>query len=110
MASTFTMIANGVMSVDYATIFTVGGSAAEAAPADGDSLVMAGKTLYVDKTINFAAVTATTGSKLIPTNGNVVITITAATLTNPLLIQGSPGSMERVSATSQVAKGVGGLG
>lgn len=81
------------------------------APVAGDTVVLAGFTIIADQSIAVANVTSVTGSLLIPANGNVQITITAVTATNPLVIQGSPSNIENTNGTvaGYVAKGVGGV-
>lgn len=81
------------------------------APVAGDTVVLAGFTVIADQSIALANVTSVTGSQLIPANGNVQITVTAFTTTNPLIIGGSPSSIENTNGTvaGYVAKGVGGV-
>lgn len=100
--ATRTATKNGYMSDT-----TVWGAAI---PTTGDTVVLAGFTVYADYSVALANVTSVTGSKLIPSNGNVTLTITAVTATNPLVIQGSPGRTERDDTGAYVAQGVGGLG
>lgn len=82
-----------------------------AAPVAADTVVLNGFVIYADYSVALANVTSTTGSKLIPINGNIVLTITAVTATNPLVIQGSPASVENTNGTAAgySAKGVGGI-
>lgn len=82
-----------------------------AAPVAGDTVVLAGFTIWADYSVALANITSTTGSTIIPINGNIQLTVTAFTATNPLIIQGSPASVENNTgaAAGLVAKGVGGV-
>jgi hypothetical protein len=82
-----------------------------AAPVAGDTIVLAGFTIYADYSVALANITSVTGSTIIPINGNIQLTVTAFTATNPLIIQGGPAYVENTNGTPAglVAKGTGGV-
>lgn len=98
--ATRTATKNGFMSDT-----TVWGAAI---PVANDSLVLNGFVIYADYSLAIASLTTTTGSAIIPANGNVTLTISAVTATNPLVIQGSPNYVEFDDVGTYVAKGLGG--
>lgn len=99
--ATRTAVASGLMSA------TATWNAA--APVAGDTINIGAFTIYCDYSLALASV-VTNGGKLVPTNGNIELDITAATLTGHLKIDGSPGQLEYKNSTDGYAvKGVGGI-